>query len=63
MEALLLKYQDQIEEIAVFARVNGFNPNTQFNELMKAWVKMTYERSICIEKNKADVMQLIKQSL
>ena len=57
------QYKDQIEEIADFAKRNGFNPVTQFDALMKAWVKMTYERSIAIQNNTSDVQSLIKSMI
>lgn len=55
------QFKDQIEEIAAFAKRNGFNPETQFDALLKAWIKMTYERSIAFNKDKNAVLSIVKQ--
>lgn len=59
----ILKYEDQIIEIAAFAKDNSMDINTQFDLVIKGWIKSTYERSIWIQNNKEKAMELIKSIL
>ena len=55
------EFKNQINEIASFAKARGFNPATQFDALIKAWIKMTYERSIWIQNHHQETMDQVKE--
>lgn len=57
----MTEFNSQIEEIAEFAKENGFDPETQFDALIRAWIRMTYERSIWIQNNRDQAISIITQ--
>jgi len=56
----LNKYSDQINDLAMFAKANGFNPQTDdILELAKSWIKN--RKDFYSEDNKEEVKRLVKQ--
>lgn len=60
MENLLLKYQDQITEIVVFAKRTNYNIDNGVDELVRLWLNDSLRVHNILMENKSETIRMIK---
>lgn len=63
MEAQLEMYQDQIQEIAMFAKRINYNIDNGIKELVRLWIVDGQKTMNFINDNKKEVQIILKQFL
>lgn len=60
MENLLLKYQDQITEIVVFAKRTNYNIDNGVDELVRLWLNDSLRVHNILMENKSETIRMVK---
>ena len=63
MENQLSQYENQINEIALFAKRINYNIEDGIDELIKLWLQNSYKSQKFIDDNKEDFIRTTKQFL